>query len=613
MPALGPVFRHEMIAAGRKTRYFWIRALVGAAMLAVLALIYAGVSAYEQSTLSIRTLAEITSAFYTSAAWLTMGAVLAVTPVVAAGAIATERERRTIEYLFATDLSNAEIVLDKLLARLLTVGKIVLAAAPVLAIFRLLGGVPGELLLAHAALLATTGALVASYALLTGAYHERARDAAQRAISGTVAFLILPGFLLAAGAFLSPVQRPWVVWLSEWVLQPVTWFLLLINPVAAMIQGGGLLGGNLGVDFDSSVVFKTCGAQLGVTAVLLAVAVATVRRTHLAAAGAPGHAKKAAGKKGAAASATRSPYELRPVLWKEMYAASLPKKRGAAIRHRVGVGVLVIAIAATLVGVIASGYLFGGRVDFEDYMLVACGLATAVGSVVVLAMGARAAGLVSYERERETWLSLLTTPLTGAEIVAGKMGGNFYNFRWGLAGAVAIPLTALIYSPVAIPAALGFALSLGIVSLAATAVGLAASLRIGSSIKAVGVTIAIMLAISAVYPVLLGMLTGILTRSDLLFELFGLPAVAPVLLAVPMLLAAEGPPDDEILFAYAGGTLFYVALGAAVTAANIRHFDRICGRATRANPAAASRPPSGPDQRPDQRPDATGATTPAPA
>ena len=56
-----------------------------------------------------------------------------MTPAVAAGGIASERQRRTIEYLFATDLSNGEIVLDKLCARLLTVGKLLLATLPVLA------------------------------------------------------------------------------------------------------------------------------------------------------------------------------------------------------------------------------------------------------------------------------------------------------------------------------------------------------------------------------------------------------------------------------------------------------------------------------------------------
>ena len=74
-------------------------------------------------------------------------AVVLLGPAMVAGTIATERERRTIEYLFASSLSNAEIVLGKLAAKLLHVVFMILAGVPVLALVMLLGGIAPEALL----------------------------------------------------------------------------------------------------------------------------------------------------------------------------------------------------------------------------------------------------------------------------------------------------------------------------------------------------------------------------------------------------------------------------------------------------------------------------------
>ena len=50
------------------------------------------------------------------------------------GNIAQEKDRQTLILLLMTDLSNAEIVLGKILASLLQVGTLILASAPVFVI-----------------------------------------------------------------------------------------------------------------------------------------------------------------------------------------------------------------------------------------------------------------------------------------------------------------------------------------------------------------------------------------------------------------------------------------------------------------------------------------------
>ena len=68
-------------------------------------------------------------------------AVLSIGPALAAGTIAQERERRTMEYLYTTPLSNLEIVIGKLGGRVLQILYLVLSGVPVLALAMLLGGI----------------------------------------------------------------------------------------------------------------------------------------------------------------------------------------------------------------------------------------------------------------------------------------------------------------------------------------------------------------------------------------------------------------------------------------------------------------------------------------
>ena len=70
-----------------------------------------------------------------------LGLVGLAAPAATAGAICLDKARGNLTLLFATDLSDAEIVLGKLAARLVPVLGMILCAAPVLALATLFGGV----------------------------------------------------------------------------------------------------------------------------------------------------------------------------------------------------------------------------------------------------------------------------------------------------------------------------------------------------------------------------------------------------------------------------------------------------------------------------------------
>jgi ABC-type transport system involved in multi-copper enzyme maturation permease subunit len=192
----GPIFNVELLTSARRARYFFIRAIYAAVLLIALGLVYQSFT-YNLAgeTVNIRIMAELSAAFFAVLSWLQLTLVVLLGPAMIAGAIATERERRTIEYLFASSLSNAEIVLGKLAARILHVVYMVLAGVPILALMMLLGGIAPEELLALAVITLCTVLTIATLSIAISVWSARAREAVTRSYLVLFALLVLPPLL----------------------------------------------------------------------------------------------------------------------------------------------------------------------------------------------------------------------------------------------------------------------------------------------------------------------------------------------------------------------------------------------------------------------------------
>lgn len=587
---LGPVFRHEMVAAGRKRRYIVLRVVVGLLLLAMLAMCYATALTFSSygsgivSTndgLSIAGVSQLTASFYVTFAWSTLLGVLFITPAIAAGAIATERERRTIEYLFATDLSNSEIVLDKLVARLLTVGQIVLAAFPLLAIFRLLGGVPGGLVLIHFAILASSATLVASISIAVSTWCERARDAVPRAYGRVFLLLIAPalvqGFHLLIVYFTPPSKGILIlvsVWFTYWIIGPLEQALLTINPIYMLGTAGGVSSSALGVDLDLSAIGLMIVGQLLFSAACLALSISSVRKVHLNATTQSLPTKKAihSHRKQLPLACTN------PVLWRESRSNITSTKVGP-LRRNIGNGIGVLALFL-MIGVNLWTAITSGRSDaWEDYFQFAAMMVGCLSPILLLLLGCRAAGLITYEKERETWLSLLATPLSAKEIIHGKLWGNLWAYRWPLAAIVVIPAAGLIVRGDTILATLGVVLAIIVVAWAATAIGLLLSLWCKSSLKAIGMTIAVLVGMGGAYlPFAFIFAAAMGIRSDS-GTIFLMSSCVPFLCIAPIAVYGIEIGDDvPFLAAYVIGIIGYVFLALLTTAMATKRFDQLCER-----------------------------------
>ena len=125
---------------------------------------------------TIRMIALLAQRFYTTLIGTQLTLVMLAAPAATAGAICLDRARGTLAHVLVTDLSDREIVLGKLAARLVPVLGLVGCALPVMAMLTLLGGVDPDALIG--AFLMTVGvaligcSLALVFSLWVGKTHE---------------------------------------------------------------------------------------------------------------------------------------------------------------------------------------------------------------------------------------------------------------------------------------------------------------------------------------------------------------------------------------------------------------------------------------------------------
>ena len=480
----GPVFTYEALRVGRKRSTFVLRGLYVVAMMALLAHMYVlwleGMryrgGNYSGATVPPRELSRFATQFFFTFEVLQYLAVVLLTPAYVAGAIADEKERKTLEFLLATDLRNREIVFGKMAARVANLLMYVLAGLPVMAFLQLFGGIDPELLL--------VGTVVAVVSVLglsaLGTYFScvlrRPRDA--------IALTYLVAAVYAVGSFTLGIflfgmsVSPFGVTVGGYPIADLPWqgaadWVGAGNPAygIAMVFGNIARGGaGLALIPEYLARFLIFWAVVGVG--LIALATGQLRSAALA------QPRATSGRRGRAVGPRSRPaVGDDPMFWKEVFAEP-GVSGGCAGRLIGGMIVLFTFLVPVLIVLICFGdlipglpELFGGRPSFrpfdrrwDDFIEGMNGWvrgATGVLSVMLfLAATVRGAGSVSGERDRDTWITLASTPLGAWEMLAGKWWGCVLGLRplltvflivWALGLAVgAVPIVMILPTAVAL-------------------------------------------------------------------------------------------------------------------------------------------------------------------
>jgi ABC-type transport system involved in multi-copper enzyme maturation permease subunit len=206
---LGPVFISECLTNSRRWQTYVLRSFAVAALLVAMAT-RAGPGVVVSARDAGREYAWLVQTYFSAIIGVELALVMLAAPAATAGAICLDRARGTLAHVLVTDLSDAEIVLGKLTARLLPVLGLVGCSWPVLAISTLLGGIdPMALTLAFAVILAVA-LLGCTMALALSVWARRPHEVVLVVYSfWLIVFLLWPiwfGFAVG-GALGSP--SPW--------------------------------------------------------------------------------------------------------------------------------------------------------------------------------------------------------------------------------------------------------------------------------------------------------------------------------------------------------------------------------------------------------------------
>lgn len=136
---VGPVLNREVVTAPRRARFYVARALYPLALL-VLASAAWQVLTGTQAVRNVGDFALFGATVFQVLAPLQMALAIFFAALQAASGVAQEKDRRTLLLLLVTRLTNAELVLGKLLASLLGMAVLLAAGVPVLMLLVLFGG-----------------------------------------------------------------------------------------------------------------------------------------------------------------------------------------------------------------------------------------------------------------------------------------------------------------------------------------------------------------------------------------------------------------------------------------------------------------------------------------
>jgi ABC-type transport system involved in multi-copper enzyme maturation permease subunit len=173
---LGPVFIYESLVNSRRWQVYAGRAVFVLLLLIGLVLVWTSIVSGANSLSLVQRLSQVGESFFYTIAVIELFLVLLAAPGATAGAICLDRARGTLTHVLVTDLSDAEIVLGKLAARLAPVVGMVLCALPVVAMATLLGGIDPWALLGSVAVALAIALIGCSLALAVSVRASRAHE-----------------------------------------------------------------------------------------------------------------------------------------------------------------------------------------------------------------------------------------------------------------------------------------------------------------------------------------------------------------------------------------------------------------------------------------------------
>jgi ABC-type transport system involved in multi-copper enzyme maturation permease subunit len=421
---IGPVFTREIAIAPRRASFFAARTLFAAALFAI-TLTSWQLLVGSQRIENLGDLAWFGAAAFQILAPLELAVAMPFAALLVASAVSLEKDRKTLDLLLLTNLSNSELVLGKLLAGMLSVVVVVIAAWPLLMIISLLGGVStGQIVRVQAVTLVSAlaaGSLGSTIAL----WREKTFQSLAMTLLLIVLWLI--GWEIVAAGAAS----------QSWRGVPAASWAAALSPWQAIQEAARprFVSNSTGQLEDPVNIFLMAFTTLAV--LLNALAIMMIRVWNPSREVQPGRKQDAdantanervavAGRSAASihsAGGKVRPVWDNPVLWREIRTWAFGKR------------IIIVRLAYWAVFVACAAVLFSGAATGTIETPAEGALPPSTRPIVVLLvvglilLNALAVTSLTNERDSRALDVLLVTDLSPKEIVFGKLGGAFYNAK----------------------------------------------------------------------------------------------------------------------------------------------------------------------------------------
>ncbi len=324
--------------------------------------------------------------------------VLLAGPTFAAGAITDEKVRGTLQLLFLAQLSPWDIIVGKLLARVVQGFLWSLAAWPVIAFAGFAGGVTPIFFVCLVIITFVMLAGSTAASLLISVWCRTTRDA-------VIAIYVLMAIMFAVVNWAHTAGRAWE-WLAafdpNYVLdaaRDAPDYLVLRHRLALSL-----------IVWIGMSIFSTAIAAWRLRPVFIKQQ--TNRRRRIV-----------------TALALRPAMTDRPIAWKEQYSLRVPRALAVLIT-----GLCATVVATALVATSIATFML---IDRLFYGFISVGM---LASVIA---GIRGSGAIVNERDRQTWDCLACTPYDFSKIVDDKIAGICQSI-WPYFFAIIIPTAAVL-------------------------------------------------------------------------------------------------------------------------------------------------------------------------
>ncbi len=412
----GPIFDKELRVSSRRARNYVLRFAYLAFLSTMLVLVWLTAVDYGQSAIfRISRMARAGKTIVIYTVWFQFCATQVVAIVMLSASLSEEIYNRTLGLLMTTPISSFQIVMGKLLSKLLQLMLLLAISLPVLAMVRVFGGVPWDYVVSSLCITLASAVFVGSFSLFVSI-------STRRAYVGIILTCLALGGLFLGIPYLSAIICRATT--GDWPGPVLTRTLFYDNPVMVLISNTQIM---LSAGFGGGLpVFHWplhCGIMLGGSALVLGASVIRVRRVALRqAVGEQGLAvrKRSTAKCVESATSAKRPgpnpiarVAGPPGIWKELRSPLLGRRRTLTLAGilvgLIGLLISYLACAAT------EGFL-----DDDTHMMYAV-IYLGLGLLLSIVLPSTS---ITSEKESRSWPLLLATTLDEREVLFGKFVGS---------------------------------------------------------------------------------------------------------------------------------------------------------------------------------------------